>query len=427
MRFFLRFRSSSAAWGALFAIPLTLFYYFVTVSRLIDDDLHYAPTAVSYALTPMYAFAYAVASCLGAWESGRLESGGVWALAPARSRYRVAADVLLPVACISSLMVVLPAVLALVESGAVPTIGSLGPLALAVILCCAHAVIGFGVGKVVPRSIAAPILAVAVWILVAFSRSILPYWPRHISGQFSSRLMFGEEATLASLLPHLLFTGGIGVAVAALWLPLRHGLVRVPLAAVTAIASMVGATNIVSDWDHDPPLAIGRGAMRCTGSAPVVCMPEEKSTRLNAVHRAAVSVLSDFKAAGVDRSPTKITDSINNGRFTVRSTPEVWQLRLSSAAASGRVRYLLTGAAISWPCSRPDPVIAGAVSAWAAKTTGEETAWRHQNGQERDPASQAARIRTASKNLLDAALAKPAPEQARWFEQSRIQACRKGA
>ncbi|WP_399088940.1 hypothetical protein ACGH2B_15105 [Streptomyces sp. BBFR2] len=424
MRLLLRFRSSSAAWGALFAIPLTSFYFFVTVLPVVDDGLHYAPRAVSLSLTPMYAFAYAMASCLGAWESGRLKEYGVWDLAPARSRYRVAAEVLLPVVCAASLTLVLPAALALVAAGAAPTAGSLGPLLMAVVLCGAHAVIGFGAGQRVPRFIAAPLLAVAVWILVAFSHTATAYWPRHVAGQFPGDLMFGEEATWLSLAPPLLFTGGIGLAVATLWLPVRRGLLRLVPAAALAVVPAAGALHLVGDWDHNPPLATGRGAMRCAGTAPEVCMPRERSEHLEAVRRAAVSVLADFAAAGVHRSPQRITDSINHGRFAGHSRPGEWQLPLSAAAATGQARALLTDAAVGLGCPRPSPVLATALSSWAARTTGEESALRHRQAEERDPDARGRR--KAAEALLRRVYREPAAEQARWFEESRRQACHGG-
>ncbi|MBQ1159668.1 tetratricopeptide repeat protein [Streptomyces sp. A73] len=121
-------RLSSALWASPVALGITLFYFHVTFTNdypHTKGEIDYAPEVVSFALSPASALAYAAASALAAWESGRLKESGVWAIAPSRSPYRVAGQVLLPVLLLAWLMLLIPVVGGLVREGIAPTLSSL--------------------------------------------------------------------------------------------------------------------------------------------------------------------------------------------------------------------------------------------------------------------------------------------------------------
>lgn len=413
-------RASSVKWAAPFALGLSLFYYFANGSAP-SNALSYAPTLTSSAMSTIYGVTYAIAAGLAAWESGRLRLCGVWDLAPARSRYRIAANALAPVLGLVLLIPALPVALALGSAGVLPTPGSLRLLAMTWLLCVCHAVLGFAVGLRMPRVFAAPVVTVVVWVLVSFSWSTDPFWIRHVSGQYPTYLMFGELAGLDSLVPHILFTGGIAAGVLLLWLPLRPVVLRAALACAVAVAGPSLAHRITQDWGASPPLLTGQAPMVCSGSDPKVCMPEAAAGSLPDVRGDALSVLDDLRSAGVALSPAVITDRLSDGRFGKPTTEKTWRIGLTNAARNGSVRYQVLQAAVRFPCERVDARTGDAVLWWAATVTGEEKAYRERMNRDRAPSA----AEDDTRDTVREVRTRSAAEQGRWFRDSLTDACRR--
>ncbi|MCX4902606.1 hypothetical protein [Streptomyces sp. NBC_00892] len=412
---------SSAKWSAPVAIALSIFYYYGSgVSR---EAFGYAPTLVSSALGTMYAAAYAFASALAVWESARLRKAGVWTMAPVRSRYRVTWNGIVPVLISAWIMLVLPVTIALGSAGALPTPASLGPLAMAMLLCVAHATIGFGIGLVAPPVIAAPLMAVIVWVLVAFSWSTDAFWMRHVSGQYPTTLMFGEAATYRSLLPHLLLTGGIAAAVVLLWLPLRYWLVRGALAAAVAVMCPVLAVQAVRGWEANPPLLAGQAPMDCAGGTPKVCVPQASPADVAAVSKEATSVLADLHDAGFTGTPELIVDRLGDGRYPPPSTANTWRVGITSGTRDGELRYRITQAAVQFPCLRVDPVHGNEVMLWAATVTGEESTYNAHMKQRGRTFAGEKQVRRTVRRIL----ASEPSEQGKWYRQSLSAGCRQSS
>ncbi|MFE0672538.1 hypothetical protein [Streptomyces sp. NPDC058867] len=315
------------------------------------------------------------------------------------------------------ILLLLPVVLALGSAAALPTPASLGPLVMAMLLCLAHAVIGFGVGLVAPPVVAAPLMAVLVWVLVAFSWSADAFWIRHVSGQYPTTLMFGESATYGSLLPHLLFTGGLAVGAALLWLPMRSRWIRGGLAAVVAFSCPVVAVRAVQGWEANPPLLAGQAPMDCVGTAPKVCVPQAASVRASAVRKDAVSVLADLHSAGFTKTPDVIVDRLGEGRYALPSTATIWRVGLTSGAQRDELRYQIARAAVQFPCLSVDPTYGNAVMLWAATVTGEADTYNdHMKGRKFVEEDEVRRT-------VDRVLTTDPREQGKWYRQSLIAGC----
>ncbi|MEE1766039.1 MULTISPECIES: DUF7224 domain-containing protein [unclassified Streptomyces] len=427
MKFRTSWRSGCARWAFPFAAALSLFYYFIGNAKPPATALGYAPTITSAPILTLYAFAYAFSMSLAAWESGRLRNAGIWSLAPARSRYRVAANTLLPVLITSWTILVLPTVLALAETTTLPTLDSLRLLSMALLLCIGHAVCGFAVGLRVSPVIAAPVLAVATWVAVAFTWTIDPPWIRHVSGQYATDMMFGEVPRLVSLLPPILLTGGIAAGAALLWSPLRSRIVRGLLACSIAVAGPVAAYSIARDWSYNPPLLTGQAAARCLGEAPRICMPEVTAHRLPQVREDIESTLRALKSAGVTTAPELITDRFMDGRFSVRSTTSTWHLSLTRGASNGTVRYQVVGAAVRFPCSRPHLATARPALLWAAEVAGQGDAFRERMLQERDgTVDNSPEALARVEKVVSEVQRQSAEQQAKWYRSTIAEACGEG-
>ncbi|RMI34769.1 hypothetical protein [Streptomyces triticirhizae] len=416
-------RTSSALWIAPLALGLILFYYVaVGQENAFRQDYGWAPTLVSAPLEVAYAFAYGVTAALGAWESGRLRRAAVWELAPARSRYLVAAQVLLPVVGLGWLMLCLLVTLALARAGVVPTPVSLGPLVLGLVLCGAHAVVGFAVGLRAPAVVAAPVLAVLVWLVVATSRATDVPWRRYTLGQYGVTLEFGETATVGSLVAQALPTVALALAVAALWLPLRQ-LLAAALALTVLVAGAGVAHAMTRDWTTDP-LRIDAAPMTCAGQAPRVCMPEATVGDIEAVRTEVVGALDALVALGIAEPPGTVTDSLTDGRRSVASTEETWRLGLTSGERQGTVRYRMVTEAVDFPCYLPEPRAERSVLLWASERTGvAETFWAFLD---RDPYVDDAQ-RELLREIVDGVLAEPDETQLRWYHEATRAACEASA
>lgn len=425
MKLLTNLRTTSASRAALFAFGLILFFFASAGKREVGPVQYHgwAPAIVADALSPIYGFAYAVASALAVWESGRLREAAVWNLASARSRYRIAANILLPALTLAWLMLLLSAILRLLQEGVTPTFDSLRPLFLGMLLCVAHLIIGFTIGLYIPRIFAAPLVAVMTWVLVVFSVTSTTFWYRHVSGERTESLAFGEIIPLSSLSPHLIFTGSIACAALLLWRPIRQLTTRACLAVVLAISGMVTAHGMVESWGPHDPVLSGTAPMQCSGRAPMVCMPNISADHLPTVRKQVDSVLDDYRAAGIHAAPLSITDSLADGRRYVRSTPSAWHVSLTHGVEVGNIRYLLVNAVVRFSCNRPDPKMRREALLWAATITGEDEAyarqWDHSPEEFDSKAANRRRVHADVKKVQGLSVSK----QADWFAHTLTTAC----
>lgn len=421
MKLWTSLRSGSVKWASPFVIALTLLYYFAGQSASPASYLGYAVTLVADPLRTLYSLAYATAASLAAWESGRIRKSGVWDLAPARSRFRVAANVLLPVLLLAWSVIALPAALALARAGVLPSAGSLRLPLMAALLCVFHAVIGFSVGLYVSPIFGAPITAVVIWVLVAFSRAVLPYWIRHVSGQYGP-LSFGELPAYESIAPPLLLAGGLAAGLAMLWSPLKPVLARSIAACVLMVGGPLSAYGMTANWPHTPPLVVGAAPMACSGQAPRVCMPEATSRNLVAVRQESVKVLNDLAAKRAVNIPALVSDQLVNGRLQKASTGQVWYLNLTYADQRRDVAYQVMQAAVRFPCTGVDPVKGRAVMLWAATVTDQQDAYKKRDNQlSRTPEAHSAQRKASA--IVSDVLTKPDAEQGQWFRSGLTDAC----
>ncbi|NGO70879.1 hypothetical protein [Streptomyces boncukensis] len=431
-----RLRSHSALWASPLALGLVLYYFFRFFQddyEVIKGEITYAPEIVSLALDPTYALAYAAASCLAAWESGRLKRDGVWAGAPARSRYRIAAHALFPVLVLAWAMLVLPVLLALAREGVAPTWACVPLPAMTLLVATAHCAIGFGVGAVVPRLLAAPLLAAGVFYGVASSASSGErLWPRHVLGQYSRVLTFGEHTTWTSLAPHVLFAGGLAAGVALLWVPARNRHLRsaVPaLACAVALAGTLTAYSIAKDWGASAPVSVGHADLDCSGSTPRVCVPAAGHADPSEARTDAEAVLSELAAAGVRvKPPRTVSDNIVNGVHPRSSTKGTWWLPVTSSQRKGTTRYEVVKQAVHFPCKRTTDIVASrSAMLWASGTVGEGKRYlKWQRGEMLQFANGDKVLGLVEKRVAEVRRTSRAA-QASWFRGELRRACGDGA
>jgi hypothetical protein len=405
-------------------VVLSVIYFRALSGKNVHDMHGYAPAAVSVGLESQYALVYAVAAGLAAWESGRLKADGVWRLAPARSRLRIAAGALVPVWVLAWLTLLWPVVAWLVRVGSAPTAGCLPLLAMPLVVTVAYSVIGFTVGAVVNRYLAAPILIGVVWYAVAASWSFSTHmWTRDVLGQYPSELAYGELPEPVSLLTHVLFVGGLGAgvlvwAVARLpWLP------RAALGVAVVLAGTLPARALADGWGADTPLSEGNVTVRCTGAAPSVCLPAISADRAPEVRREYAEVVADFRQTGVTvRAPRTITDSILSGSSGTPSSATVWRLPVTGTADGTRLRFSLARLAVMPRCAAPRMTQTQRIALWIGEVTGTQGLARAREREEAFTPAQQASLRTSSSRVT-AVRKLSAHRQSRWYTDTLRAAC----
>ena len=420
MKFTTALRSSSVRWAGPAVLVLTALYYLTGETAAPSTYHHWAPAIVSAPLMVLYALAYATAAALGVWESGRLRKARVWQSLPTRSRYRVAANLLLPVVLLSWLVLLLPPAVSLARSGTAPSLDSLRLPVMGMLVAVAHAVIGFALGSFLPRLIATPVVAVVDWIAIAFTRATQPYWLRHVSGQFSD-IGFGEVPRLVSVAVPVLFVGGVAVGLLLLWLPFGPRALRGLLALAVAGAGVLGAQHLAGHWPHTPPMATGQAPVDCTGVHPQVCLPRVASGKLARIQREASGTLTALRAAGVPgTAPERIDDPLA-GPARAGAGDQVWTLSLLSADRPHEAGYQVMVRALKFRCAQVPVVRAHSVWLWGATRTGQADMYEERRRRE-GVTPESRRIESQVHERVRDVLGRPPAEQKAWI-RSNLDSC----
>ncbi|MFI1126205.1 hypothetical protein ACH4VS_34460 [Streptomyces hygroscopicus] len=436
MRPLARLRTSAALWLAPVCLAIVLLYFFNFLHqdsgyRRMLHEPKWAPSIVSRVLDTYYWFAYSVAAGLGAWEAGRLKKDGVWRLAPARSRYRVAAEALLPGALVGWLMLLLPVAMALIEMRVWPTPNSLPLLGMGLFLVCAHTVIGFTVGLWVHRVISAPLLAAAVLYLVGWSASDGErLWPQHLSGQYTGGLMFGELIPFTSLWPHLFLAGSLATACALAWVRLRARAARIALrcaSAATAVVVMAACVVHVHSWGAVSPLSYRNAPMECAGNHPRACVPRAAHADLPAIRDEVTRTVTALRSAGLNvPMPDTVNDSLAAGRSAPRSAERVWWLPLSEGTRRGseRLRLQIALRFVRFPCRKSDAVNSRSAALYAATAADADRLYlRWQKTEMQSMYTNPDEVLAVMKRRVARARALPRDKQASWYRHELVKAC----
>lgn len=416
-----RIRSSSALWASPVVLLLVLAYYFTDItSDLRLDPLDYAPTVVDAVLRNLVPVAYAVAAALGAWEARKLGNADVWQWGVVRSRYTIAAHTLIPVVTLAWLVLLLPVLCGLIQTGTPLDLAGTGLVVFAMLLCAAHAVIGFGWGVAVRHIAAVPVIAVLDFLALGWSTGLTVPWPRHLTSLYPGRLLFGELPTAPAIVAPLLVGLGAAAAVALLWSGIPRPWLRAALAGALALACFGGGYAIVKDWSYIGPRSTGHGSMSCTNDSPRICTPSAYAAELPAMREEATATLQTLRKAGIDARPATLRDTLAAVRYPEPSTTTDWHLPLGTSHAVGMTPYQVARTAVRFECEPPATEPARLVYYWVSMKVGQGDVYLRRLSTEPDFTAQ-------KRELLRARVGKvldmDAADQTNWFRRTVASAC----
>jgi hypothetical protein len=354
------FRASCAKW---FAAPVFWFAWYLGDSQAEFVTRGYGPSAVVSGLLGGVFVAASVSGC-AAWDAGRLRRAGVWRLAPSRGPYRVAGEALLPAFCLGAAGITAGLASSVVATATWPSVDSLPMIAVELAVVCAHGVIGFAVGSVLHRLVAAPLMLIATYMWMGLPQSIDNNWLRHTTGFFSDGLGVNQLYTWAALALPVLVAGTavLGIALAVRF---SRPTARVAVAAAVAALGIAGGDAIASDWPYTTPITYGHQSAVCAGTAPRVCVPQLYASMLPRLRTAVDDTTGRLARVGVPR-PTLVSHFSLPGP----QTSSLWRISAEPGASDAQLRIDVSQAI---PAVRSATCLDGEtaeLSAWAALTAG---------------------------------------------------------
>ncbi|GGZ15499.1 DUF7224 domain-containing protein [Streptomyces poonensis] len=368
MRIGTALRTTSVVWIA----PLVLAWvWLVTSHEAANEPAYWAGnTALVGHTLPFYAPACAA---FAAWEAGRMRRAGVHRLAPVRGRYAIAIGTLWPVVLLGVAGVAVCLLTVRMETGAAHDWPHLGVLAMAGYLITVHTVLGYGLGMLLPRILATPLILVVDYLCLVMPVTVVdPMWLRELTGWLAAP--YGDVTItmhpVALAVPMVLATGFLAAVLVsaeiARWR--RTRLVRVGAAAAASLICLsvftVSAVYPVRDWDGDPPLRARTDPPVCAGDSPRICVPKEAAGSLDQLDASAREIVPRLVDAGLE--PPEELAFVSEAADTDART---WRLFLHRDMSDVDVRASIAASALPMipPCPTKSDARtghAGTLAAW---------------------------------------------------------------
>ncbi|MFJ2560643.1 MULTISPECIES: hypothetical protein [unclassified Streptomyces] len=313
-------RASAAPWLVL---PVLVY-----AGLYVNDATHTAPSKYGVQSGELAAYALAViapaVAGAAAWEAGRHRLLGALTTTSRRRALRRLVQAASPVLILQAVLALGALVMAYQAVGVLP--GGAGWLGVAhlIVLPLGWLVIGWCLGSVMPRSIAAPIAGIACWAWLSMPHAMpTNSWLRHLGGFIDGLSSVTDVRTPAVyLVPWGVVTG----LALAFWIlaRMRRRAWAVVLAFAVAAATFATGRTLVADWGFPHPTEVRDVALTCTGQEPTVCVPPEYEPYAEQLWRDALAPVKRLKAAGI-----AAPDELRITSAKVPLKPGTWPLHWS--------------------------------------------------------------------------------------------------
>ncbi|MFJ2935093.1 hypothetical protein ACIO8G_20275 [Streptomyces sp. NPDC087219] len=362
-------RSSAALWLALPA----MFY----AGLYIDDVTYTTPSEYGVESGELAAYGMAIiapaVAGAAAWEAGRHRLLGAVRNVSARRLTQQLFRAATPVLLLHLLLIAGALVMARRAVGVWPSDAGWLAVAHLIVLPLGWLIIGWCLGMMLPRSIAAPIAGIGCWAWLSIPHTLANSWVRHLGGFIDGTSTVTDVRTSAVYTVPWAVVAGVALA---LWLFVhmrRRAWGAVTAVVVLAITFATGRI-LVDDWGYQRPTSPRNVAMTCVEDAPRVCVPPEYKQYAEQLRRDALVPLSRLKAAGL-ASPQELRITSDAVPLRPGTWPLYWSLPpIHSQPDPGQYAVSLAQSAVvgtaalagGSDCSQPSAV----ASAWAALVIG---------------------------------------------------------
>lgn len=274
-----------------------------------------------------------------------------------------------------------------------------------VIVVCGYGTFGFGLGRFLPRMTAGPLAFLGVWLWVAFTPSIQPFWLRNITGNLgTSCCALDTELRSFALAAPVMVTASIAIAtfIVLTWTSTRSAW----FLSLALVGISVGGAGLAMAGSGADPVRPRSGTQICAaGSGSQFCVWPEHQQRLQHAAPALAATVAELRAVGL-AVPTTLRENIKD--------PYGWSFSLSANDPSAWARILATSPLDALPpaCTDDNGGVwpagerLGLASAWLATIAGV-------------PTVRAAKENDVPESDLIRILAMPKLEQGSWFNAAR--------
>ncbi|MGW6295615.1 DUF7224 domain-containing protein [Streptomyces sp. NPDC055058] len=290
-------RTSGAVWGLLPAC-VWMWIYARQPDALVTAPEGYWEAATAH-IAVVGIVPLTLCAAAGAWEAARIRrSGLVDGGAPARSPLAVALSQLRTVWAAGLLCVLVALVCVAERAVGGPGRPDLRVPALLGLLVTAYTLAGYAVGLLLPRTLAAPVVAVAVFLWLSYPVAMEPLWLRQLNGTNLNE-GWSYERTLdarALIAPGLVAIGILLAAVIVIAARTRP----VKLTALLPVAAALAlAVPIVTPLGYDPTTSRDTRLLSCAGEPVRVCLWPEQSKDGDRFRPWVADAAGRLKEAGV--------------------------------------------------------------------------------------------------------------------------------
>ncbi|MFF2408145.1 hypothetical protein [Streptomyces sp. NPDC058092] len=318
-------RASAAPWLVL---PILIY-----AGLYVDDAAFTAPSRYGVESGELAAHAIAViapaVAAAAAWEAGRHRLLGALSATGQRSPARQLLRAVAPVLILLLVLVIGALVVAHHAAGVLP--GGAGWLAVAhlIVLSLGWLVIGWCLGLLMPRSIAAPAAGIGCWAWLSMPHAMSNSWMRHLGGFIDGLSTVTDVVTPAVYVVPWGVVAGLALA---FWVlaRMRRRAWAVAIAFAVAAVTFVAGRALVIDWGYQNPSSPRSVAMACTGQAPRVCVPPEYEPYVEQLQRDALAPIARLKSAGI-----AVPKELRITSAKVPLTPGTWPLYWSLPPRGG--------------------------------------------------------------------------------------------
>ncbi|WP_299535852.1 hypothetical protein [uncultured Streptomyces sp.] len=389
MRLATLLRSGPAAWTALILVPVLVWFS----SRNTASTIAYWPS-ISSRTTIVVGFISAACGAGAAWESARIEQGGISALAPARRASSVVLVHLGPLALLGLTAMAAPFLVVLASVPSPSGLPNPAILAVSYSVVLAHIVLGWFVGARMPRLIGAATMLIFgyLWGFWPAAIGALP-WLRHLNGQGVTECCgLDQEPSVRSLAATLTFSLAVVTAV-VLASALRNYRRLISLTVFTATTAV--ALHLAVPLGFQGTHARDTTLRTCAGQTPQICLWPEQN-----VHRADIAHWADETTARL------ATVGVTPARRVEFGDPRPDKAHVASNVATSPLPHEMPACALRQGAAYPGDEAAVALYAWLALTGGV-------------PKSDLAqRWPIEAINLAERIRALPAQAQHAWYERN---------
>ncbi len=400
-------RASAAPWLVL---PVLIYANLYIGDVTFTEPSKYGPQSGETAAFAVAVIAPAVAAA-AAWEAGRHRQLGALRTTGQRGVVRQFLRAATPVLILLAVLVLAALMMAHHAVGVLP--GGTGWLAVAhlLVISLGWLVVGWCLGGILPKSIAAPAAGVGCWAWLAVPRSTSNPWVRHLGGFFD---MQSSVTDLISPAAYLVPWGVVTGLALSFWLLARRRLrvLAVTAAFAVAVVTLTEGRAAVIDWGYSTPTHPRSVALDCTGKAPRVCVPPEYEPYVRQLRRDALVPVGRLEDAGIP-APEELR--IVSAKAPLRSGtwPLYWSLpprgtqQEADDFAEKIGRSAVVGEAARAGVAVCEP-LGSLPGAWASLVAG------------LDEKEVQATMSPSNWTKLEAIRRLPADEQAAWFHRSAV-------